>query len=274
MRMGLVARILISGLLLGVVMPAAWAEEAAHSSGGAAGSSNSNAASAAGGKASAPQQGSGGERASGGSGASGGGAGGGGGAPMASRERGHGSAVENGGGKSDDAHTGNPIDTRIAEPPRGNSPSPLHTNPWKPAARNAIPTGAALATPRTFHLRHPSSNGGIADTTRNAIGAMHNNQSGSVIAPGHTVIGVGNHNGYPGLRNWSGNSAGGASEKIGGSNAGQGYIASAPRAPGAATANRTTVNGTGMARVGTGPSTLGGPAKAAGINGTSIRPKH
>ncbi len=39
--------------------------------------------------------------------------------------------------------------------------------------------------------------------------------------------------------------------------------------------NRGVINGTGMVRPGSGPGTVGGPAKAgAGINGSSIRPKH
>ncbi len=39
--------------------------------------------------------------------------------------------------------------------------------------------------------------------------------------------------------------------------------------------NRATIGGTGVIRPHSGPSTLGGPAKAVvGINGTAIRPKH
>jgi len=39
--------------------------------------------------------------------------------------------------------------------------------------------------------------------------------------------------------------------------------------------NRGTINGTNLVRPGFGPSSIGGPAKpVAGINGTTIRPKH
>jgi hypothetical protein len=41
------------------------------------------------------------------------------------------------------------------------------------------------------------------------------------------------------------------------------------------TLNRATIGGPGAIRPGSGPSPLGGPAKAAaGINGTTIRSKH
>ncbi len=46
-----------------------------------------------------------------------------------------------------------------------------------------------------------------------------------------------------------------------------GLIVSPPRAPG--------ITGTGMARIGSGPGTIGGtPRTTTGINGTSFRPKH
>lgn len=50
---------------------------------------------------------------------------------------------------------------------------------------------------------------------------------------------------------------------------------SSPVLPAPGYSNRAVITGTGMNRPGTGPASLGGPAKnAAAINGTSIRPKH
>jgi hypothetical protein len=45
--------------------------------------------------------------------------------------------------------------------------------------------------------------------------------------------------------------------------------------PGVAPLHRGTISGTGLVQRGSGPAQIGGPAKSfAGINGTSIRPKH
>ena len=45
--------------------------------------------------------------------------------------------------------------------------------------------------------------------------------------------------------------------------------------PGVVPPPRGTISGTGLVQRGSGPAQIGGPAKSfAGINGTSIRPKH
>jgi hypothetical protein len=253
MKTSLVACVLLGGLLIGGLAPAAWSEEAAHS-GGAANAAPPD-------KAPAPRQGS-----------SGNGAGGAATASHSGGETGHSGSAEPGGGRSG-VHADNPIDTRIAEPPRGNNQSSLPGNRWRPMGRTANPSGATLAAPRPFHLRHSKQNE-VATSRRNAIGAVHD-PAGGTITSGRTAIGIGTHSGDVGPRTPSGNAAVAGPGKIGGSpNTGQSYIGAAARLPGTPATNRATINGTGMTRVGSGPSTLGGPAKATGINGTGIRAKH
>ena len=61
--------------------------------------------------------------------------------------------------------------------------------------------------------------------------------------------------------------------------AASGGIAQQPKRPaltGASAPNHAVINGTGMARTGSGPGTVGGSAKnpGTGINGSAIRPRH
>jgi len=179
--------------------------------------------------------------------------------------------VQHGGSKGDAA--ANPIDTRIAEPPRG-MPNSNKLHDWTKTGRTAAPLA-----PKPFVLRHPAApSAGENATTKNAIGATLHDQAGAVgLEPGRggPYAGPGT-----GLRPGGSEPAalggtprtGGVIGKPGGVTV---FSAPAVRSPATGGANRSAINGTGVAHPGSGPAVLGGPAKSAvGINGTNIRSKH
>jgi hypothetical protein len=150
-----------------------------------------------------------------------------------------------------------PVDTRIAVPPQPHRTDERRQNPLLHS-----PTGLRAQPP---HIQHP---GGAI--TRNSIGEV----VPSSAQPGARAPSQGSS---PGA---------GAPPVTTHGSAGPGNPAAAPGNPAATPfhaapitaapeAPRSTINGTGVARRGNGPSGIGGQAKPlAGINGSTIRPKH
>jgi hypothetical protein len=230
-------------LLGGIAAPAAWAEE-----GSASG---------------ATHQGTGVQAAPAGHGAEGGGKVETGGADVNAH---HGAA------KSDAA--ANPIDTRIAEPPRA-PPNSNKLRDWTKIGRTAAPL-----VPKPFVLRHPAApNTGVTGAAKNAIGATVHDQVGLEPTRGSFYPGPGTGLRPGGLEsaNLHGATIGGVPGNSGAGKAGNGspYPGAVLRSPSTIGTNRSVINGTGMIRPGSGPPVLGGPAKSVvGINGTNVRSKH
>jgi hypothetical protein len=148
-----------------------------------------------------------------------------------------------------------PVDTRITVPPQ-----PRRTDERKQNPLLHSPTGLRTLPP---HTQRP---GGA--TTRNSIGeAVPSSAQPGARAPSQ---------GSPGAAAppvTARGSAGPGNPAAPGNPAPVPFhappITAAPEAP------RSTINGTSVVRRGNGPSGIGGQAKPlAGINGSTIRPKH
>ncbi|MGD0331738.1 MAG: hypothetical protein ABSA90_00630 [Xanthobacteraceae bacterium] len=161
------------------------------------------------------------------------------------------------GGKDADA-----IDTRITVQPR------------RPGKRDELSEGTIKPlAPRIFRPRRLSAREGRGGVTRDAIGlpvARHDyiEQPGGQRRDVPTVV----HEPAAGPTGFGANASGGIA-RTGGALGRPSSNANQIVRP--AALNRGAINGTSLARPGLGPSSIGGPAKPiAGINGTTIRPKH
>jgi hypothetical protein len=162
----------------------------------------------------------------------------------------------------------NPIDTRISVQSRRPTKRPDKIGDVKIVVR----PGALVNFRARHHTSAPGAIGGIA---KDAIGLPMANRG---VTQGPNAVA---HQGPPSAAQISVGTAGGIARNAAGSlaNAGAGGPQVAPRGAGpigtATATNHAAINGTGLTRPGYGPGTVGGPAKAvAGINGTSVRPKH
>jgi hypothetical protein len=161
----------------------------------------------------------------------------------------------------------NPIDTRITVQ-QGRTPGKTGTKVGDPGKiGTANPSGIAG---ERRQISAPAAIGGA----KNAIGLSVNDHAG---AKGTDT----GHQGSAPSGQGAGPSAIGGAAKAAVGNAAVGSSGAKLANPGASpiatttAINRATINGTGLARPGSGPGIVGGPAKTvAGINGTSIRPKH
>jgi len=148
-----------------------------------------------------------------------------------------------------------PVDTRIAVPPQ-----PHRTDERKQNPLLHSPTGLRRQPPHTQRPGGP--------TTRNSIG---------VTVPSSAQPGAPSQGGSPGaaappLTAHGSTGPGNPAAALGKPALAPFHaapITAAPEAP------RSAINGTSVARRGNGPSGIGGQAKPlAGINGSTIRPKH
>jgi hypothetical protein len=123
---------------------------------------------------------------------------------------------------------------------------------------------AESSATRNFHRRMFSASGASTRTERNAIGVP-------ILQHESTVRHDGEHPGITG--DAAGN--GGLAKTEDGLGRPTALTPSAHPHDRSIAPNRGVIDGTAMTRPGRSPSGVGGPAKAvAGINGTTIRPKH
>jgi hypothetical protein len=144
----------------------------------------------------------------------------------------------------------NPIDMRITVQPRTSKKPPLTSE-----KKTSIP-----ATPPPRNPVHDVVPRNPASTARNAIGARLDEHAKPQAAIPPSVQGSGHH-----FDAVNPSTVGAARASQGGANASG--AGSPPRSP-------AVITGTGMTRPGSGPGTLGGPAKnTTAINGSNIRVK-
>jgi hypothetical protein len=160
-----------------------------------------------------------------------------------------------GGGKDADA-----IDTRITVQPR------------RLGGRDAVREGDTKPRPFARHIFRPRRSESSGHVTRDAIGL-------SVARQGGTEPGSGQRHDLPALVHDPATATSGFGANANGGLARTGAALGRPSNANPivrpAALNRGAINGTSLARPGLGPSSIGGPAKPiAGINGTTIRPKH
>jgi hypothetical protein len=163
-----------------------------------------------------------------------------------------------GGGKDTDA-----IDTRITVQPR------------RLGRRDAVREGDTKPRPFARHIFRPrrlSTREGSGRVTRDAIGLPVVRPDGMEQSTGqrHDLPAL-VHDPAPATTGFGANAGGGLAR----TGAALGRPSNANPIARPAALNRGAINGTSLARPGLGPSSIGGPAKPiAGINGTTIRPKH
>ena len=149
------------------------------------------------------------------------------------------------------------IDTRVPE-------SKIRSGPLLLEKKTIAVTPPAITPPR-IHALHPTNP--LDHPLRNAIGApvpMHLPIQGKTPEPSHSQFPVSPVLGHPVAPALAANHPIVVTTPH--QNAAPAHVPPAP--------NLAILSGTGMARPGTGPATIGGPAKkVTGINGSSFRPR-